>query len=63
MERADVILRGAGIDESPFCYRRLPDVLAEQGPTINVLETLKPIIVVMAGADEKDHYRIVEDPN
>lgn len=37
---------------------RLPDVLREQGPTINVLETLKPIIVVMAGADEKDHYHI-----
>jgi tRNA-splicing ligase RtcB len=63
MTDADVILRGSGVDEAPFCYRRLPDVLAEQGPTINVLETLKPIIVVMAGADEKDHYRIVEDPN
>jgi hypothetical protein len=35
---------------------RLPDVLAEQGPTINVLETLKPIIVVMAGANDADHY-------
>jgi tRNA-splicing ligase RtcB len=58
MTDADVILRGSGLDEAPMAYRRLPDVLAEQGPTINVLETLKPIIVVMAGANEKDHYHI-----
>ena len=48
----------SGLDEAPFCYRRLPDVLREQGPTINVLETLKPIIVVMAGANDADHYHI-----
>jgi tRNA-splicing ligase RtcB len=58
MTKADVILRGSGIDEAPQVYRRLPDVLREQGPTINVLETLKPIIVVMAGANDADHYHI-----
>jgi len=26
--------------------------------SINVLETLKPIIVVMAGANDEDHYHI-----
>jgi len=52
-----VILRGGGLDESPHVYRRLPDVLAAQGDTVNVLHTLRPLIVVMAGADEFDPYK------
>ncbi|MDQ6827277.1 MAG: hypothetical protein M3081_00245 [Gemmatimonadota bacterium] len=52
-----VILRGGGLDESPHVYRRLPDVLAAQGGTVEVLHTLRPLIVVMAGADELDPYR------
>ena len=51
-----VILRGGGLDESPHAYRRLPDVLAAQGDTITVLHTLRPLIVVMAGANEFDPY-------
>jgi tRNA-splicing ligase RtcB len=52
-----VVLRGGGLDESPHAYRRLPDVLAAQGDTIRVLETLTPIIVVMAGETEYDPYK------
>ena len=52
-----VILRGGGLDESPHVYRRLPEVLAAQGSTIQVLHTLRPLIVVMAGADEFDPYK------
>jgi tRNA-splicing ligase RtcB len=52
-----VILRGGGLDESPHVYRRLPGVLAAQGNTIEVLHTLRPLIVVMAGADEFDPYK------
>jgi tRNA-splicing ligase RtcB len=52
-----VILRGGGPDESPHVYRRLPEVLAAQGNTIEVLHTLRPLIVVMAGAEERDPYR------
>jgi tRNA-splicing ligase RtcB len=52
-----VVLRGGGLDESPHVYRRLPDVLAAQGRTIEVLHTLRPLIVVMAGADEFDPYK------
>ena len=52
-----VILRGGGLDESPHAYRRLPDVLAAQEGTIEVLHVLKPLIVVMAGADEFDPYK------
>jgi tRNA-splicing ligase RtcB (3'-phosphate/5'-hydroxy nucleic acid ligase) len=52
-----VILRGGGLDESPHVYRRLPDVLAAQRGTIDVLHTLRPLIVVMAGADLFDPYK------
>ena len=52
-----VVLRGGGLDESPHVYRRLPDVLAAQGPTITVEHVLRPLIVVMAGAEEFDPYK------
>src|SRR6266480_3841659 len=52
-----VLLRGGGTDESPHVYRRLPDVLEAQGATVEVLHTLRPLIVVMAGADEFDPYK------
>ena len=52
-----VILRGGGLDESPHVYRRLPDVLTAQKGTVEVLHTLKPLIVVMAGANEFDPYK------
>jgi len=55
--RKGVQLRGGGLDESPHVYRRLPDVLAAQGGTIEVLHTLRPLIVVMARADEFDPYK------
>jgi tRNA-splicing ligase RtcB len=52
-----VILRGGGLDESPHAYRRLPDVLSAQKGTIEILHTLRPLIVVMAGADMFDPYK------
>lgn len=51
------ILRGGGLDEAPQAYRRLPEVLAAQGNTIEVLTQLRPIIVVMAGANEYDPFK------
>jgi tRNA-splicing ligase RtcB len=57
LDERRVILRGGGLDESPHAYRRLPDVLAAQGDTIEVVHTLRPLVVVMAGADEFDPYR------
>jgi tRNA-splicing ligase RtcB (3'-phosphate/5'-hydroxy nucleic acid ligase) len=53
----DVVLRGGGVDESPHVYRRLPEVLAAQRGTIEILHTLKPLIVVMAGEDIEDPYK------
>jgi tRNA-splicing ligase RtcB len=52
-----VELRGAGVDESPHVYKRLPDVLAAQGDTIEVLHTLRPLGVAMAGPDTFDPFR------
>jgi tRNA-splicing ligase RtcB len=57
MQERGTILRGGGLDESPHAYRRLKDVIAAQGDTINVLHTLRPLIVVMAGANEYDPYK------
>lgn len=55
--REGVELRGAGCDESPHCYKRLPEVLAEHGDSIRILHTLKPIGVAMAGEKEFDPYK------
>ena len=57
VSRKGVVLRGGGLDESPHVYRRLPDVLSAQGSTIEVQHTLRPLIVVMAGANEFDPYK------
>jgi tRNA-splicing ligase RtcB len=57
VKQKGVVLRGGGLDESPHVYRRLPDVLAAQGKTITVEHVLRPLIVVMAGADEFDPYK------
>jgi tRNA-splicing ligase RtcB len=56
VEESGVVLRGGGPDESPFVYRRLDDVLARQ-PGIEIEHRLRPLAVVMAGADEFDPYR------
>jgi tRNA-splicing ligase RtcB len=52
-----VELRGAGVDESPHCYKRLPEVLAEHDGTIRILHTLTPVGVAMAGKNEFDPYK------
>ncbi|MEQ1354185.1 MAG: RtcB family protein [Candidatus Acidiferrum sp.] len=57
LTRANVELRGAGLDESPDCYKRLPEVLAEHGDSIRILHTLTPVGVAMAGAHEFDPYK------
>lgn len=57
LDERGVTLRGGGLDEAPQAYRRLPRVLAAQQGTIEVLHTLRPIIVAMAGANEWDPYK------
>jgi len=57
VKRKGVVLRGGGTDESPHVYRRLPEVLAAQEGTVEVLHTLRPLVVVMAGEEEFDPYK------
>lgn len=52
-----VELRGADVDEAPQAYKRLSEVLPQQGNTIQVLHTLRPIGVAMAGSDVIDPYK------
>ena len=52
-----VELRGAGTDESPHCYKRLPQVLEHHAGSIRVLHTLRPLGVAMAGPETHDPYR------
>jgi len=57
VKTARVELRGAGLDESPHCYKRLPDVLAAHAGSIRILHTLTPVGVAMASAKEFDPYK------
>jgi tRNA-splicing ligase RtcB len=57
LKNKGVIVRGGGVDESPHVYRRLPEVLTAQQGTVEVLHTLRPLVVVMAGANEFDPYK------
>jgi tRNA-splicing ligase RtcB (3'-phosphate/5'-hydroxy nucleic acid ligase) len=39
LTRAKVVLRGGGLDESPDCYKRLPEVLEAHGDTTRIPHT------------------------
>lgn len=52
-----VELRGSGLDESPYAYKRIEQVLEAHKGTINILHTLKPIGVCMASEREFDPYK------
>jgi tRNA-splicing ligase RtcB len=52
-----VIRRGGDRDEAPQAYRRLPDVLATQGNTIEIVHTLRPLVVVMAPSGIFDPFK------
>lgn len=57
MKEAGVEVRGGGLDESPYAYRRLPEVLKVHEGTIKVLHTLTPIGVAMAPPEVRDPYK------
>ncbi len=50
-------LRGGAADEAPDAYKRLDQVLAAHGGTVEIVHRLTPIGVAMAGADEFDPYK------
>ena len=57
VKKAGVELRGAGVDESPHCYKRLTDVLAAHSETLKVVHTLTPVGVAMAGESDYDPFK------
>jgi tRNA-splicing ligase RtcB len=57
LQERGVTLVGAGLDESPMAYRRLPEVLAYHASSIKVLHTLRPFAVAMAGEGEFDPFK------
>lgn len=57
VDKSGIELRGAGLDESPDCYKRLPEVLKACGDSIKILHTLTPVGVAMAGANEYDPFK------
>jgi len=57
IDHEGVELRGAGTDESPHAYRRLPEVLEAHAGSIRVLHTLRPLGVAMASEMEWDPYK------
>jgi tRNA-splicing ligase RtcB len=50
-------IRGGGADEAPGAYKRLSTVLDHHADTINIVHTLSPIGVAMAGADVHDPFK------
>ena len=52
-----VELRGGDVDEAPQVYKRLPEVLEQQGATIRVLHRLTPIGVAMAPSESFDPFK------
>lgn len=57
MKDHKIELRGAGADEAPECYKPLKEVLNAMGDTTEIIESLRPIGVAMAGYETFDPYK------
>ena len=57
VRKAGIELRGAGIDESPDCYKRLDEVLAAVSDSVRILHRLTPVGVAMAGKETFDPFK------
>jgi tRNA-splicing ligase RtcB (3'-phosphate/5'-hydroxy nucleic acid ligase) len=53
LEERGVQLLSAGIDENPFAYKRIEEVMAAQSDLVDVVARFDPRIVKMAGEGEK----------
>jgi tRNA-splicing ligase RtcB len=57
IKRAGVEVRGGDLDESPYAYKRIEEVLEAHKDTIKILHTLTPIGVAMADGRTYDPYK------
>ncbi len=55
--RFGVLVRGGDVDEAPQVYRPLKPVLQAHAGSLGVVRRLRPVGVVMAGADVRDPYK------
>ena len=53
LEERGVQLLSAGIDENPFAYKDIHEVMAQQADLVEVIGLFHPRIVRMAEGDEK----------
>ena len=57
VERSGIELRGGALDESPDCYKRLPEVLAAMAGAVKVIHNLTPVGVAMADGQTYDPFK------
>lgn len=57
IDKRGVELRGADVDESPHCYKRLDEVLRHHEGTVKIVHTLRPVGVAMASKDVVDPWK------
>jgi tRNA-splicing ligase RtcB len=57
LDTNNIVLRGGAADEAPEAYKRLDTVLNFHKDTINIVHTLKPLGVAMAGKDIYDPFK------
>lgn len=57
LKNQGIELRGGDADEAPGAYKRLPEVLAAHHDDVEIINTLRPIGVVMAGPNVKDPFK------
>ena len=60
--RFGVLVRGGNVDEAPQVYRPLKPVLAAHAESVAGVRRLRPVGVVMAGADVRDPYKVLRQP-
>lgn len=57
LKASGIVLRGAGADEAPECYKNLEEVLGFHRGAIEVVHRLRPIGVAMAAPETFDPYK------
>lgn len=52
-----IVVVGGDADEAPEAYKRLPEVIEAHADYVDVTHTLRPVAVVMAGANTYDPFK------
>lgn len=57
VDRSGIELRGGALDESPDCYKRLPEVLEAMDGAVKIIHNLTPVGVAMADGQTYDPFK------